>query len=249
MKLKRVLVSLVAVAMTVSLVPAMAFATEVENDDETAIIEVADEKAENPAKFGSGSMIPTSGTCGKNLKWNVDGSGVLTISGSGAMYNYSYTSGKRAPWFDLRDKITSVKFSGSPSTIGNYAFYCLKIGAVSIPSSVTSIGTGAFSYSTVSKISGGSKVKTIGARAFKQTTKLTSFSISSKSLYKIGSYAFQSSAVKTISISKTTKLKKKKVRKSLKSSKVKKVNVKNSKKVIYRYYFSKTNAGRKVKVY
>ena len=80
MKLKRVLVSLVAVAMTVSLVPAMAFATEVENDDETAIIEVADAKAENPAKLGSGSMIPTSGTCGKNLKWNVDGSGVLTTA-------------------------------------------------------------------------------------------------------------------------------------------------------------------------
>ena len=55
MKFKRVLVSLVAVAMTVSLVPAMAFATEVENDDETAIIEVADAKAENPAKLGTPS--------------------------------------------------------------------------------------------------------------------------------------------------------------------------------------------------
>lgn len=166
------------------------------------------------------------------------------------MYNYSYKEGKRAPWYNKRADIKGIKFSGSITSIGSYAFYCLTgIGAVSIPSSVTSIGTGAFSYSSVSKISGGSKVKTIGARAFKQTKKLTSFSISSKSLYKIGSYAFQSSAVKTISISKTTKLKKKKVRKSLKKSNVKKVNVKNSKKVIYRFYFSKTNAGRKVKVY
>lgn len=246
MKLKRVLVSLVAVAMTVSLVPAMAFATEVENDDETAIIEVADAKAENPAKLGTPSAQKD---CGKNLCWSISG-GTLIISGSGAMYNYSYKAGKRAPWYESRSSITAIQFTGKPTSIGSYAFYCLTgIGAVSIPSSVTSIGTGAFSYSSVSKISGGSKVKTIGARAFKQTKKLTSFSISSKSLYKIGSYAFQSSAVKTISISKTTKLKKKNVRKSLKSSKVKKVNVKNSKKVIYRFYFSKTNAGRKVKVY
>ncbi len=247
MKLKRVLVSLVAVAMTVSLVPAMAFATEVENDDETAIIEVAGAKAENPAKLTNSSAQTD---CGKNLNFTIDSNGILIISGSGAMYNYSYKEGKRAPWYNKRADIKGIKFSGSITSIGSYAFYCLTgIGAVSIPSSVTSIGTGAFSYSSVSKISGGSKVKTIGARAFKKTTKLTSFSISSKSLYKIGSYAFQSSAVKTISISKTTKLKKKKVRKSLKKSNVKKVNVKNSKKVIYRYYFSKTNAGRKVKVY
>lgn len=246
MKLKRVLVSLVAVAMTVSLVPAMAFATEVENDDETAVIEVAGDKAENPAKLTSSSAQTD---CGKNLNFTIS-NGTLIISGSGAMYNYSYKEGKRAPWYNKRSEITSIKFDGNITSIGSYAFYCLTgIGAVSIPSSVTSIGTGAFSYSSVSKISGGSKVKTIGARAFKKTKKLTSFSISSKYLYKIGTYAFQSSAVKTISISKTTKLKKKNVRKSLKKSNVKKVNVKNSKKVIYRYYFSKTNAGRKVKVY
>ena len=245
MKLKRVLVSLVAVAMTVSLVPAMAFATEVENDDETAIIEVADSKAENPAKLGTPSAQKD---CGKNLCWTISG-GTLIISVQEQCITIA-KEGKRAPWYESRSSITAIQFTGKPTSIGSYAFYCLTgIGAVSIPSSVTSIGTGAFSYSSVSKISGGSKVKTIGARAFKKTTKLTSFSISSKYLYKIGSYAFQSSAVKTISISKTTKLKKKKVRKSLKKSNVKKVNVKNSKKVIYRYYLSKTNAGRKVKVY
>ena len=245
MKLKRVLVSLVAVAMTVSLVPAMAFATEVENDDETAIIEVADAKAENPAKLGGSAQTD----CGKNLNFTIDSNGILIISGSGAMYNYSYKEGKRAPWYNKRADIKGIKFSGSITSIGSYAFYCLTgIGAVSIPSSVTSIGTGAFSYSSVSKISGGSKVKTIGARAFKKTTKLSSFSITSKVLNKIGSSAFHGSAVKTVNIAKTTKLKKKNVKKSLKSSKVKTVNVKNSKKAIYKFYFSKANAGRKVTV-
>lgn len=31
----------------------------------------------------------TSGTCGKNLTWTLDADGTLTISGTGAMYNYN----------------------------------------------------------------------------------------------------------------------------------------------------------------
>ena len=243
MKLKKVLVAMLAVAMTVSVVPAVAFA---DTDEDTAIVEVADAKAENPAKLGSSSV---STECGKNLSWAVSG-GTLVISGSGAMYNYSYQSGKQAPWLvKYGSKITSIQFSGNITSIGSYAFYNLKgLGAVTIPASVTSIGTGAFSYSSVTKISGGSGVKTIGKRAFKKTAKLTSFSISSKKLSKIGSYAFQSSAVKTVKITKTTKLTKKGVKKSLKKSSVKTVDVKGSKKIVYKFYFSKANSGRSVKV-
>ena len=40
---------------------------------------------------------PTSGTCGENLTWNFDvDTGVLTISGTGKMYNYFYNSD--VPW-------------------------------------------------------------------------------------------------------------------------------------------------------
>ena len=251
--MKKVLVTMLAVAMTVSMVPAVAFADTTDNAEDTTIIEVAGEKAENPAKLGSsGSEVPVSGKCGKSIKYSIDvSSGVLELSGSGAMYNYSYASGKQAPWYGLKNKITSVKIGSGITSIGNYAFYNLTSvsGEVYIPNSVKTIGSGAFSYSAFTKIFGGRNVTTIGARAFKKTTKLSSFSIISKKLSKIGAYAFQGSAVTGISIASTTKLSKKGVKTSLKGSSVKKVNVKNSKKIVYKYYFSKSNAGKSVKVY
>ncbi|MBE7069549.1 MAG: leucine-rich repeat domain-containing protein [Ruminococcaceae bacterium] len=248
MKLKRILVSMMAVAMTVSIVPTLVFADKIENDaDETAIIEVADTKAENPAKFKSGSMIPTSGTCGKNLKWNVDGNGSLVISGSGAMNSYKAGG---APWYALKDKITSLAFSGSPTSIGNYAFYNLDITSVYIRATIKTVGTGAFyNCKSLTKVTGGNALTSIGTAAFKQCSSLSSFTINSKKLSKIGSNAFSgASSLKKINIAKTTKLTKKGVKKSLANSSVTTVNVKNNKKVVYKYYFSKSNSGKKVSV-
>ena len=138
---------------------------------------------------------------------------------------YSYKAGK-APWYAKRTQIKSVKIGSKVTSVGNYAFYGL----------------------SVTKVSGGSGLKTIGSYAFKNTKKLKSFSITSKKLKKIGKYAFAGSALKTLNISKTTKLTKKGVKKSLKKSSIKKVNVKNSKRFLYTYYFAKFNSGKKVKV-
>ena len=70
--------------------------------------------------------IVASGTCGaegdgSNLTWTLDSDGVLTISGTGAMKNY--TSSSRAPWYSRRDKIISVAIDSGVTSIGNYAFY------------------------------------------------------------------------------------------------------------------------------
>ena len=246
MKLKRVLVSMMAVAMTVSIVPTVVFADKIENDteDETAIIEVADAKAEDPAKLGS--PVPTSGTCGTNLKWNLDGSGALVISGKGAMKNYSAGS---APWYGLKDKITSLAFDGSPTSIGNYAFYNLDITSVYIRATIKTVGTGAFyGCGKLTKVTGGNALTSIATAAFKNCSSLSSFTINSKKLAKIGSNAFSGSSLKQINIAKTTKLTKKGVKKSLANSSVATVNVKNSKKTVYKYYFTKANAGKKATV-
>lgn len=40
-------------------------------------------------------MAVTSGKCGKNVTWKLDGKGTLTISGKGAMYDYFAVA---APW-------------------------------------------------------------------------------------------------------------------------------------------------------
>ena len=168
MKLKRLLVSCVAVAMTVSLVPAVAFASEAEDSQGQTVIEAAEpetKQTEVVAKLGS--ETPVSGTCGKNLKYNIDVStGKMTITGSGAMYNYA---ANKAPWNDVKAKITSVAISGKLTSIGAYAFKdCTSLTSFYIPGYVTSVGTGAFyGCKNLKKISGGNALKTIGSYAFK----------------------------------------------------------------------------------
>lgn len=135
--------------------------------------------------------------------------------------------------------------------IASYAFYKnTSVTSVSIGSNVSVIESKAFVGCTrLTKITGGSRVKTIGSRAFITCTKLKSFSISSSVLSKIGSYAFYGDkSLKTLYIRKTTKLSKKRVKKSLKGSKIKTVKVKKSKVRKYKRYFTKKNCGRRVKV-
>ncbi len=130
--------------------------------------------------------------------------------------------------FNRNPYVTSVFIGGNVSVIESRAFVgCAKLA----------------------KISGGAKLKTIGSRAVISCTKLKSFSILSSVLSKIGSYAFSGDkSLKTLNIKKTTKLKKKRVKKSLKGSKIKTVKVKKSKVRKYKRYFTKKNCGRKVKV-
>ena len=85
------------------------------------------------------SISKMAGTCGDDLTWIIN-DGVLTISGTGEMYDYS-------PWSMYRDSIDSVIISRGVTKIGDNAFSgCSNIKSIIIPDSVTSIGVGAFSY-------------------------------------------------------------------------------------------------------
>ncbi len=64
--------------------------------------------------------IVKSGSCGENLTWTLDSDGVLTISGTGEMTNYSYYS---VPWYSNRSTIKVLSLSSSITNIGDYAFY------------------------------------------------------------------------------------------------------------------------------
>ena len=83
-----------------------------------------------------------SGICGENLTWEFEGStGTLTISGTGAMQNYT----GEAPWYGQRENINTVIIENGVAGIGDYAFSgCTGLTHLAIPESVTSIGNHAF---------------------------------------------------------------------------------------------------------
>ena len=91
---------------------------------------------------------PTSGTCGENLTWTLDGEGTLRIAGEGAMENYGKSG--NAPWYKNRDSIKTVVIEQGVTRIGSYAFWLQygNIARITIPDSVASIGNNAFTECT-----------------------------------------------------------------------------------------------------
>lgn len=98
-----------------------------------------------------GIVRADSGNCGPGLTWSFSG-GVLTISGSGDMYDYPEhlhgpDSGNELaqPWFHLKPSITSIVINEGVTSIGAGAFWgCNALTSVSIPGSVQRIGFAAF---------------------------------------------------------------------------------------------------------
>ena len=117
---------------------------------------------------GATADAATSGTCGSNLKWKLEG-GTLTVSGTGAMYNYGDGSGRTVPWSSQKDSIEKVVIGSGVTSIGNYAFEeCHGINSVTIGKDVKSIGEGAFStlYGGPESITIPVSVTSIGDYAF-----------------------------------------------------------------------------------
>ena len=136
-----------------------------------------------------------SGTCGDNLTWTLQ-DGVLTISGTGNMKNYSMQKVNdkyitTAPWGEYYDTIKSVVIEAGVTSIGDYAFYkCSSLASVTIPDSVTSIGSSAFSFcSSLASVTIPDSVTTIGDWAFYNCSSLTSVTIPD-SVTSIGSSVF-----------------------------------------------------------
>lgn len=94
------------------------------------------------------SAATYSGKCGANLTWSLDTStGELVISGSGAMYNYSYSSS--VPWYNYSSAIKNITIGDSVTSISDYAFhYCSNLTSIIIGNSVTSIGSNRFVIAT-----------------------------------------------------------------------------------------------------
>ena len=90
------------------------------------------------------ATIVDSGECGDdgdNATWTLDSDGLLTISGTGKMKDYTFNIS--SPWEKTR--VSSVIILDGVTSIGNCAFYnCSGLISITIPNSVTSVGDNAF---------------------------------------------------------------------------------------------------------
>lgn len=131
-----------------------------------------------------------SGSCGTNATWSYNTINYkLTISGSGAMTNY--TSSSPAPWDSYKKSILTISIANTITSIGDYAFAnCTKAALVSIGTGVKSIGSNAFrGCSFLSSVTIPNGVTTIGDAAFYNCTSLVYVSIPN-SVTRLGSQAF-----------------------------------------------------------
>ena len=113
-----------------------------------------------------------SGNCGKNLTWELDNDGTLTITGTGNMYAYQ-------SWEKYDLSIQKVVINDGALTVGSNAFKnCTNLTAVKLPEGVVSIQDSAFyGCSGLVNLTIPKSVKTIYPKAF-QRCSLTSITVS-----------------------------------------------------------------------
>lgn len=178
---KRFFAGLLTVCLLCSLAPSPVLAqTSLEGQAEEAQEAPATENVQSQ-ETASGeedtvllASIPEDmeGLCGASLTWTLSEEGVLTISGTGEMFDYSSTS--MPEWHNYRSYIHTLVLEEGITHIGDYAFYhffqpCndVYIAEVTLPSSLRSIGDYAFARTDkIERIDIPDGVTSVGAYAF-----------------------------------------------------------------------------------
>ena len=176
----------------------------------------------------------SSGKCGDSATWTLDNTGTLTISGTGATYNYDMDDdgNSAAPWctkariqrvnkvvvnsgitelgysmFSNCTQLTSVSLPSGLKRIGSCLFLgCTRLSAITIPSSVTTIESNAFTHcDSIAAITLPSGLRTMGDAVCSQMAKLTTATVSGGVTY-LSNYAFNDCpSLKTITLPNTVK--------------------------------------------
>ena len=175
-----------------------------------------------------------SGKCGDSATWTLDNTGTLTISGTGATYNYDMDDdgNSAAPWctkariqrvnkvvvnsgitelgysmFSNCTQLTSVSLPSGLKRIGSCLFLgCTRLSAITIPSSVTTIESNAFTHcDSITAITLPSSLRTMGDAVCSQMAKLTTATVSGGVTY-LSNYAFNDCpSLKTITLPNTVR--------------------------------------------
>ena len=144
-----------------------------------------------------------SGVCGNGINWTYDGLGLLTLSGSGEMYDYNVTNDGilTTPWANYITSINSIVVEEGITSIGDFAFAYCSQSEVALPSTVTDIGRYAFVLcQNLETINLGEGVTTIGENAFTGDTNISSITIPA-SVESMGYRAFSGwSGTQTITL-------------------------------------------------
>lgn len=163
------------------------------------------------ADGGETTDVISAGMCGANVEYVLRNDGVLTISGIGAMEDY--TTYLNTPWYFVNDQITKVVIEDGVTTVGGCAFMncyslkeitfgkdvavigrsafkgCSALEAIDLPSGLKNLGDSAFLMSGLKEITLPSGLTTVGIQAFYHSTALTSVAIP-KSVTTIGDDSF-----------------------------------------------------------
>ena len=114
--------------------------------------------------------IITSGKCGADVEYALTNTGVLTLSGSGATYDYH--SAKLAPWSEYSDRIKTIRIEQGITDLGNQLFStCSAVTEISLPDGLEYIGTRTFARCPlITRIVLPASIKEIGTAAFSTVT-------------------------------------------------------------------------------
>lgn len=128
--------------------------------------------------LGTYAASYTASGKGDDFSWRINDDGELYIWGD-YIKSFGTNSNNRAPWYEYKSEITSIRIDDDLYDIGRYAFYGLsKVKTVDLPEDLNKIGAYAFSDCTSLKtIDIPNYVGTIGSGAFYNCTSLKSVSL------------------------------------------------------------------------
>lgn len=130
-------------------------------------------------------IVVQAGTAG-NLSWSLTGGGVLTVSGNGAIPDYS--SGNLPPWSGYN--VRTIVIEKGVTSIGDYAFYECSALSIYIPDGIVKIGQNAFYNSALISVTIPGTVGAIEDSAFRNCGNLTSVTVP-EGVKTIGDEAFR----------------------------------------------------------